>query len=96
MSNVIGIRELKNRASSIVRRVREEATEYVITLHGQPAAVLRPIRAEDQEDLQIRESLEALQQLFTLGMAIAGGSPEAQSAVDLLAEMREEENQWPS
>lgn len=39
----IGIRQLKNEASEILRAVREEKVEYIITLRGQPVAVLRPL-----------------------------------------------------
>ena len=39
----IGIRQLKNDASEILRAVREEKVEYIITLRGQPVAVLRPL-----------------------------------------------------
>lgn len=41
----IGVRQLKNEASEIIRAVREEKVEYIITLRGQPVAVLRPIEA---------------------------------------------------
>jgi len=92
MSHKIGIRELKNQASGIMRRVREEAAEFVITHHGRPVAVLRPIGADDRDDLQRKESLEALQRLFDLGAAFSLSNPAAQSAVDLLSEMREEGN----
>jgi prevent-host-death family protein len=49
----IGIRQLKNEASEIIRAVREEKVEYTITLRGQPVAVLRPIaeRAEDADTI---------------------------------------------
>lgn len=49
----IGIRQLKNEASEIIRAVREEKIEYIITLRGQPVAVLRPITggAEDAETI---------------------------------------------
>ena len=39
----IGVRELKNQANEIVRRVREEQAEYIITYHGEAVAVLLPI-----------------------------------------------------
>lgn len=45
----IGIRQLKNEASEILRAVREDKVEYIITLRGQPVAVLRPI-ADHVED----------------------------------------------
>jgi prevent-host-death family protein len=39
----VGVRELKNRATEIVRQVRENQAEYVITYYGRPVAVLLPI-----------------------------------------------------
>ena len=39
----VGIRELRDRVSEILRTVREQQTEYVITHHGQPTALLVPI-----------------------------------------------------
>jgi len=95
MPQQIGIRELKNQTSSIVRQVREQAAEYVITHHGRPVAILRPIRAEEIEDLQNQESLAAMQRLVELGELLTKSSPSARSTVELLADMREEENQWP-
>ena len=92
----IGIRELKNQTSSIVRRVREEAAEYVITHHGQPVAVLRPIRAEDTEEMRKQESLDSWQTLLDLGALLSESDPAARPAGEILAEMREEENEWPS
>lgn len=92
----IGIRELKNHTSHIVRRVREEAAEYVITYHGQPVAILRSIQVEDAKSLQKQKSLESVQNLLQLGAQLSQSNPTAASAVSTLAEMREEENQWPS
>ena len=39
----VGVRELKNQATEIIRDVRENRTEYVVTYHGQPVAVLLPV-----------------------------------------------------
>lgn len=49
----IGIRQLKNETSEILRAVREDGAEYVITYRGQPVAVLRPLEppAEDPDAL---------------------------------------------
>ena len=46
----VGVRELKNRTSEILRAVREEGAEYVITYQGRPMAVLLPVDEEDLED----------------------------------------------
>jgi prevent-host-death family protein len=39
----VGVRELKNDTSEVIRRVREERAEYVVTLHGRPVAVILPV-----------------------------------------------------
>jgi prevent-host-death family protein len=41
--NGIGIRELKARASEILRSVRERRTRYLITYHGRPSGILLPL-----------------------------------------------------
>lgn len=45
----VGIRELKSQASEIVRHVREEQVEYVVTMRGEPVALLLPIDRESLE-----------------------------------------------
>lgn len=46
----IGIRSLKNEVSRVVDEVRERGSEYVVTKHGKPVAVLRPWRLEDSAE----------------------------------------------
>lgn len=41
----IGIRELKARASELVRAVKERRARYIITRRGEPVAVLLPVDA---------------------------------------------------
>ena len=97
MPQKIGIRELKEQISTVVRRVREEAAEYVITHHGQPVATLRPISERDTEDLQKQEALAAWENLLAAGALLSKSKkPSAKSALEILEEIREEENQWPS
>jgi prevent-host-death family protein len=38
----IGVRQLKNEATQIVRSVKDQHALYVITVNGQPVATLRP------------------------------------------------------
>ena len=45
----IGVRELKNQASRILRAVQEESAEYVVTVRGKPVAVLRSLTDEDRD-----------------------------------------------
>ncbi|MBN1937808.1 MAG: type II toxin-antitoxin system Phd/YefM family antitoxin [Anaerolineae bacterium] len=46
---LIGVRELREQASELIRRVREEQAEYVITYQGRPVAVLLPLNAAQAE-----------------------------------------------
>ena len=39
----VGVRELKARASEIIRAVRERRARYVITYRGRPVGVLLPL-----------------------------------------------------
>jgi prevent-host-death family protein len=39
----VGVRELKNETSEVIRCVREERAEYVVTLHGRAVAVILPV-----------------------------------------------------
>ena len=43
----IGVRQLKNQATQIVRAVRDEHAQYVITVNGSPIATLRPYSDRD-------------------------------------------------
>jgi prevent-host-death family protein len=77
----VGIRELKNRTSEIVRAVREGRTEYVVTYRGRPVARLVPI-AEDEEGEQVWQELERLSR------EISARWQSDKSAVELLDEVR--------
>ncbi len=52
---IIGVRELRERTSEILGKIREEGAEYVITLQGKPVALLLPA----QEDLVERAIIDA-------------------------------------
>jgi len=39
---LIGIRELRERTSEVIRRVREERAEYAVTYRGHPVALSVP------------------------------------------------------
>jgi prevent-host-death family protein len=47
----LGIRELKAKASEILRNVRERGSRYVITHRGRPVAVLGPVEKTHVDDL---------------------------------------------
>lgn len=80
----IGIRELKARASEVVRAVKERRARYVITQRGQPVAVLLPVDAvlpqPDPDEVWAR--LEAIRE------ELGKGWQSEKSAVEILSEMR--------
>jgi prevent-host-death family protein len=83
----IGIRELKANASEIVRTVREERVEYVITHRGKPVAMIVPFQAEQERAEPTPE--EWLANLREIGRQLAEATPEGKSIVQQLFDDRE-------
>jgi len=88
MPKTIGIRELKNQTSRIMRAVREDGAEYVITLHGEPVAVLRTFTDDDAKRLQQKEVDEALAEMRSLAEQVAAAWTSPKSGVELIDEQR--------
>ena len=80
----IGIRELKSRASEVVRAVKEERARYVITQRGKPAAIIVPLDAAPAS----KSADEVWERLQQLGEEIGKGWQSEKSAVEILSEMR--------
>lgn len=57
---ILGVRELRERASEVIRRVREERAEYVVTYQGRPVAVILPLDAEQAEAEMVAASKKAI------------------------------------
>lgn len=84
----IGVRDLKNSATRVVRAVREDHAEYVITLHGEPVAVLRPYTNEDDERLRTARVESYLAELDELAHDIGTAWTSEKSGVALVDEQR--------
>ena len=84
----VGVRELKNQASSILREVREELAEYVVTVHGEPVAILHPITPADKERLRQEEIEIALAEMKVLAKLVADAWVSEKSGVELVDEQR--------
>ena len=80
----IGIRELKARASELVRAVKEERARYVITQRGKPAALIIPLDAAQPE----KSGNQVLERLDQIGAEISRSWKGNRSAVQILAEIR--------
>ena len=88
MPESIGVRELKNQTSRILRAVREEMAEYVVTLHGKPVAVLRPLTEEESLQLQQHEIEKSTAEMKAIAQEVAAAWTSNKSGVELISEQR--------
>ena len=86
----IGVRELKVKASEIIRNVRKRRARYIITYRGRPIGLLAPIEGgESIAPISTAEpASSAWDELTRLGREIAQGWPAGKTSADLLSEMR--------
>ena len=49
----IGVRELREQTSEVLRQVREQRAEYVVTYQGKPVALLLPVQADVVEKAMV-------------------------------------------
>jgi prevent-host-death family protein len=80
----IGIRELKSRASQVVRAVKEERARYVITQRGKPAALIIPVDALPPK----KSDDEVWERLMKIREELGKGWQSENSSVEILSEMR--------
>ena len=81
----VGIRELRQRASELIRIVREDGRQVEITLRGVPVAMIIPIeRPSDTNEAAIEWA-----KLDTLAAEISARWPAGVSAAEAVAEGRE-------
>jgi prevent-host-death family protein len=80
----VGIRELRQQASEILRRVREDGEQFEVTYHGQVVAKLIP--AADVPDLE--KIQEFWRDWERLAADISAEWPEGVSAVQAIREDR--------
>jgi prevent-host-death family protein len=57
---LIGVRELRQKTSEVIRRVREDGDEYVVTYQGRPVAIILPLDAERAEEEMVTAGRKAL------------------------------------
>ena len=86
----VGVRELKIRASEIIRDVREQRARYVITYRGQPVGLLMPLEETRLPDQPLAdESATAIwEELARLGEEIGRGWRSPLTSAELLSDMR--------
>ena len=77
----VGIRELKQQASELVRMVRETGQEVQVTYHGEVVALLIPVKPGKSND-------KAWAKLDNLSAQIGARWPKGVSVVDAVTETR--------
>jgi prevent-host-death family protein len=83
----IGIRELKIRASEILRQVKEDGQRYIVTRHGRPQAAIVPIE-EVQSEAVYQSKLSAWDELVAIGVQISKSWKSDKTSTEILSEMR--------
>jgi prevent-host-death family protein len=86
----VGVRELKTRASEIIRDVREQRTRYVITHRGRPVGLLIPLEEAGSGSLAAtgEPTTTAWDELVRLGEEIGRGWHSPLTSTEILSEMR--------
>ncbi len=80
----IGIRELKSRASEVVRAVKEERARYVVTQRGKPVAVIVPMDAVLPE----KNEEDGWENLLAIRAKLGKEKGNKKSSLEILSEMR--------
>lgn len=78
----VGIRELKQQASELVRMVRETGKEVQVTYHGQVVALLIPVKST------LKDDAAAWAKLDNLAAQIGARWPKGVSAASAVSEAR--------
>jgi prevent-host-death family protein len=85
--NEVGVRELKARASEIIRAVRDQRARYLITYRGRPVGALVPLDTAAPIEVT-REATEAWGELIRLGEQIGRGWNSPMSSTEVLSSSR--------
>ncbi len=86
----VGVRELKIRASEIIRDVRERRARYIVTYRGRPVGMLTPLDPALQAEalLGSEPGTAVWDELSKLGEEIGRGWQSPLTSAELLSKMR--------
>ena len=90
--SLIGVRELREKTSEVIRRVREDHVEYVVTYQGRPVAVILPLDTERAEQEMVQAGKKAVlssgEQYEQIAQEIRDAWPGDVSTQDLIDAVR--------
>jgi prevent-host-death family protein len=82
---VVGVRELGRHASKVVSDVRRSGRPVIVTVNGQPVAVVVPLKAEDLEDYVLRHGEQFIRDRLEADAELAAG--QTHTLEDVVAEL---------
>ena len=89
---MIGVRELREHTADVLRQVREQKVEYVITHQGKPVAFLSPVDERAVESAMVQASRATIEDGWIANMRLVeelrSNWPSDLSTQDLLDEIR--------
>ena len=89
---LIGVRELREQTSDVIRQVREQGAEYVVTYQGRPVAIILPLDTAQAEAEMVRAGRAAIQDSWQryqrLAEELRSTWPEDLSTQDLIDAIR--------
>lgn len=90
MVKTVGVRQLKNEATQIVREVRETGAEYVITVSGEPVAKLVPLAREESLEERREHVRLYMEEVRRLAKKVGAAWTSPLTAAEAVAEQRRE------
>ena len=79
----VGVRELKQHASSLIRKIREDGSQVQITYRGEVVALLIPVNR-----YEVKEESQAWAKIDHLAAEIGARWPAGVSAAEAVSEAR--------
>ena len=88
----IGVRELREQTSEVLRQVREARAEYIITYQGKPIALLLPVQTEAVEKAMVeagrKSATDAWETYLRIAEQVRRDWPAGKSTQEIIDEIR--------
>jgi prevent-host-death family protein len=88
VQKTFGIKELQRQLTRLVKQVRDQHAEFIITVDGKPCAILKPISNQDIQNSRSQSMLAFLQATKPLSVQVAEKWASPLTAAEAVAEQR--------
>ncbi len=83
----VGVKELKNKTTQIIRNIREKGTEYIITVDKTPVAIIMSLKSHSLVE-KLAKRAEVLKSIESLSKEIAKDWDDKMNAAEAVSEQR--------